>query len=84
MRLAPVPIRYVTLFPDRMTEPVKRAVESSLTTHASPQCLSACDYMTVVLCGLIDGRPRASWIRWTSPRSSRSNTTAGGTKPQRE
>ena len=37
---------------------MERAVESSLPTHASPQCLSACVYMTVVLCGLIDGRPR--------------------------
>ena len=58
MRLAPVPIRYVGLFPDRLAELVERAVESSLTTHASPQCLSACTYMTVLLCGLIDGRPR--------------------------
>ncbi len=58
MRLAPVPIRYIGLFPDRMNELVELAVECSLTTHASPQCLSACVYMTVVLCGLIDGQPR--------------------------
>ena len=58
MRLAPVPIRYSYMFPDEIGDLVERAVESSLPTHASPQCLSACVYMTVVLCGLIDGRPR--------------------------
>lgn len=58
MRLAPVPIRYVSVFPDNMDALVERAVESSLPTHASPQCLSACVYLTVVLCGLIVGRPR--------------------------
>jgi len=58
MRLAPVPIRYMYMFPDGIGDLVEKAVESSLPTHASPQCLSACVYMTVVLCGLIDGRPR--------------------------
>jgi len=58
MRLAPVPIRYCCMFPNEIGDLVERAVESSLPTHASPQCLSACVYMTVVLCGLIDGRPR--------------------------
>jgi ADP-ribosylglycohydrolase len=66
MRLAPVPIRYAHLFPDRLADLIEKAVESSLTTHASPQCLSACVYMTVVLCGLIHGQPleevlRADW-----------------------
>lgn len=58
MRLAPVPIRYSYMFPNGIGDLVERAVESSLPTHASPQCLSACVYMTVVLCGLLDGRPR--------------------------
>ena len=58
MRLAPVPIRFASLFPDHLAELIDRAVESSLTTHASPQCLSASIYMTVVLCGLIHGCPR--------------------------
>ncbi len=73
MRLAPVPIRYVGLFPDRMAELVERAVESSLTTHASPQCLSACVYMTVLLCGLIDGRPRDEVLdpEWEPMRGAR-------------
>jgi len=58
MRLAPVPISSMPLFPDHLEELVQRAIESSLPTHASPQCLSACVCMTVMLCGLIDGRPR--------------------------
>ena len=33
-------------------------VESSLPTHASPQCLSACAYLGLVLCGLIHGIDR--------------------------
>ena len=61
MRLAPVPIRYADLFPDQLDELVRLLVESSLPTHASPQCLSACAYMGLVLCGLIHGlRPRRS------------------------
>jgi len=58
MRLAPVPISSTHLFPDHLEELVQRAVESSLPTHASPQCLSACVCMTVMQCGLIDGRSR--------------------------
>ena len=41
MRLAPVPIRYADLFPGEVDELVRLLKESSLTTHASPQCLSA-------------------------------------------
>jgi len=58
MRLAPVPIRYAHLFPERLDELVKLAVESSRPTHASQQCLSACAYMGVILAGLIRGRAR--------------------------
>ncbi len=58
MRLAPVPIRYADLFPDRLEELIERLVESSLPTHASPLCLSACAYMGLVLCGLIHGLSR--------------------------
>ncbi len=73
MRLAPVPIRYSYMFPDGMGDLVERAVESSLPTHASPQCLSACVYMTVVLCGLIDGRPREEVLatEWEPMRLAR-------------
>jgi ADP-ribosyl-[dinitrogen reductase] hydrolase len=58
MRLAPVPIRFAGLFPDRVTELAERAAESSLTTHASEQCLSACRYLALVLAGLMHGLPR--------------------------
>ena len=73
MRLSPVPIRYSYMFPDGMGDLVERAVESSLPTHASPQCLSACVYMTVVLCGLIDGRTREEVLdpEWEPMRQAR-------------
>ncbi len=73
MRLAPVPIRYTDLFPDRLDELVRLLVESSLPTHASPQCLSACAYMGLILAGMIQGCPReevlaAAWPSLTQLR----------------
>jgi ADP-ribosyl-[dinitrogen reductase] hydrolase len=58
MRLAPVPIAYAGLFPNNLEDLVERCIESSLTTHASPQCLSACAYFGVVLAGLVHGASR--------------------------
>jgi ADP-ribosyl-[dinitrogen reductase] hydrolase len=58
MRLAPVPIRYCAYFPDRVDELATLASDSSLPTHASPQCLAACRYLAVVTAALINGRPR--------------------------
>ena len=58
MRLAPVPIRYAGLFPDRIDELARLAAESSLPTHPSPQCLSACQYFALILAGFIHGRNR--------------------------
>ncbi len=58
MRLAPVPIRYVALYPDRLDELARLAGESSLPTHASDQCVSACRYLAVVLAALMHGEPR--------------------------
>lgn len=58
MRLAPVPIRFVDLFPDRLEELAMLCVDSSRPTHASPQCLSACAYLGVVLAGLLHGLDR--------------------------
>lgn len=58
MRLAPVPIRFAELFPDDLEQLSRLAAESSLLTHASPQCLSACRYMALVLAALIQGVPR--------------------------
>ena len=73
MRLAPVPIRYSYLFPGEIDKLVERAVESSLPTHASPQCLSACVYMTTVMCGLIDSRLREEVLdpAWEPMRQAR-------------
>ncbi len=58
MRLAPVAIRYADRFPDSIDQLARLAAESSLTTHASPQCLSACRYLALLLAGLIHGIDR--------------------------
>lgn len=58
MRLAPVPIRFADHFPDQVEQLAQLAAESSLPTHASPQCLSACRYFAIVLAGLIHGLER--------------------------
>ena len=58
MRLAPVPVACMNLFPGSNDQLVQRLIESSVTTHASSQCVSACAYMGVVLCGLLHGLPR--------------------------
>jgi ADP-ribosylglycohydrolase len=58
MRLAPVPIRYADLYPDRVDELSRLAEESSRPTHASVQCRSACRYLTTILAALIRGEDR--------------------------
>jgi ADP-ribosyl-[dinitrogen reductase] hydrolase len=58
MRLAPVPIRYADLYPSRIEELSRLAEESSLPTHASGQCVSACRYLALVLAALIRGEDR--------------------------
>ena len=58
MRLAPVPIRFGHLFPSQIDELARLAEESSLPTHASDQCLSACRYLALVLAALIQGEDR--------------------------
>lgn len=66
MRLAPVPIHYVELYPEQTEGLAQRGAESSLPTHASPQCLSACRYFAVVLAGLMQGvdRDQALSLDW--------------------
>lgn len=59
MRLAPVPIRYADLYPLKIEELSRLADESSLPTHASEQCRSACRYLATVLAALICGEDRA-------------------------
>ena len=58
MRLAPVPIRYANLNPGNIAELCRLARESSLPTHASGQCVSACRYLGVALAALIRGAER--------------------------
>ena len=58
MRLAPVPIAFATPFPERLELLVERCFESSLPTHRSPQCLSACVHLGLLVGGLLAGLPR--------------------------
>ena len=58
MRLAPVPMHFLSLFPGDVNRLAELAAESSVTTHASPQCLSACRVMGVMLAGLMQGLDR--------------------------
>lgn len=58
MRLAPVPIRFAELLWSDLRELSRYASESSITTHASPICVSACRYLATILTGLISGLDR--------------------------
>ena len=94
MRLAPVPIRYAYLFPNQIDELVRFLVESSLPTHASPQCLSACAYMGLILAGLIQGTAREdvldpSWpplrrLREVHPMHAEVDAVAAGSFRQKQ
>lgn len=63
MRLAPVPIRYVYMFPQGIDDLIERAVESSLPTHATLQCRGACAYFCLILVGLIAGLSREEVLK---------------------
>lgn len=58
MRLAPVPMRYGHLYANQLDELSQLAEESSVPTHASDQCVSACRYLATVLAALIHGEDR--------------------------
>jgi ADP-ribosylglycohydrolase len=58
MRLAPVPVGHADLYPNNIEELSRLADESSLPTHASEQCRSACRYLATMLTGLIQGEDR--------------------------
>ena len=58
MRLAPVPIHFAHLYPDAVLELSRLAAESSMPTHASAQCVSACRYLATVLAALMHGEDR--------------------------
>jgi ADP-ribosyl-[dinitrogen reductase] hydrolase len=88
MRLAPVPIRFADMLPSQLDELVRLLVESSLPTHSSPQCLSACAYLGLILAGLIQGAAREealdpSWpplvrLREISPLHAEVDAVAAG------
>lgn len=67
MRLAPVAIHFGALLESNVEELAARAAESSLPTHRSPQCLSACRYFAVVLAGLMTGLDREEVLSPTWP-----------------
>lgn len=60
MRLAPVPMRFGHLYADQLNELSRLAEESSVPTHASEQCVSACRYLAMVLAALIHGEDRGA------------------------
>jgi ADP-ribosyl-[dinitrogen reductase] hydrolase len=70
MRLAPVPIRYAHLHPDNVDELCRLAEESSLPTHSSQQCLSACRYLAVILAALMHREDRREMLspKWAGLR----------------
>jgi ADP-ribosylglycohydrolase len=76
MRLAPVPIAFHGWLDNNFDELISRAEESSLTTHASPQCRSACRYMTAVLAALIRGDDRKALLAPDSYLLGRLENTA--------
>lgn len=51
MRLSPIPIAYV----DDLRTALHYAAESSRTTHAAPQAIDACRYMTALTIGALRG-----------------------------
>jgi ADP-ribosyl-[dinitrogen reductase] hydrolase len=60
MRLAPVPIGHADLYPEGIEELSRLADGSSLPTHASEQCRSACRYLATVLAALVRGEDRVA------------------------
>ena len=66
MRLAPVPIAFGHWLSRHPGSLVERLIESSLPTHASPQCRWACAYLGLVLAGLMNGlqREQVLWEYW--------------------
>jgi ADP-ribosyl-[dinitrogen reductase] hydrolase len=75
MRLAPVSIAFNTLYPKNTARLDRFAEQSSLVTHASEVCLSACRYMNLVLVGLIHGESRETVLdpEWLPIVESRNN-----------
>lgn len=58
MRLAPLVLAFAHWYPERADALLRRAEESSLATHPSPICRSACRYLALLLAALAHGVPR--------------------------
>ncbi len=65
MRLAPVPIKYAFMFPKQIKMLSLLCEQSSIPTHASESCLSACRYLGVVLAALMNGVEREEVLSMT-------------------
>ena len=58
MRIAPIAIRYVSLVHENIAQLADYADRSSIPTHRSPICRSACRYLGSVIAALISGEDR--------------------------
>jgi ADP-ribosylglycohydrolase len=58
MRIAPVPMAFGHLYASDLSKFSSIAEESSIPTHASEQCLSACRYLASIIAALIHGKDR--------------------------
>ncbi|NEX22604.1 ADP-ribosylglycohydrolase family protein [Thiorhodococcus mannitoliphagus] len=61
MRLAPIPLA----FAQRPVEAVRCASRMSRTTHGATEAVDACRYMTALMVGVLEGRPKSALL---SPR----------------
>lgn len=72
MRLAPIPMKFMSLYRDgKFLELARLGGESSIPTHGSNQCIGACEYLTVVLAALMSGETRESVLdpEWSTLKS---------------
>ena len=67
MRLAPIALHYLHLFPEDVVAIGRHAAASSAPTHRSDKCLSACRYFAVILAGLLSGQTRDEVLSPDSP-----------------
>lgn len=58
MRLAPVPLRYA----NDAVEAIRRAAESSRTTHGAPEAVDACRYFSALIVGAVRGASKEALL----------------------
>jgi ADP-ribosyl-[dinitrogen reductase] hydrolase len=59
MRLAPVAMRYSSLYPNNVAQLANYCEMTSIPTHRSPICRSACRYIGTLIAALIAGEERS-------------------------